>query len=98
VLTLVLSVNETVRHGKITAVTAATKVKKRIVVVGAASITVAAGGAERVHLSLNRTGARLLNQRRGLAVKLVVSQSGHTVSSRTISFKAKPVAKHKHKR
>ena len=58
---------------------------------GTATVTLAAGQSEIVHVKLNAVGQRLLSSRHKLSVKLTVTQrkSGATVviSSQTINFK-----------
>ena len=49
-----------------------------------------------VRITLNRTGRRLLAKNHSLKVKLTITQNGHTVRSRTITFTAKPPRKRKH--
>jgi len=67
------------------------KTSKRTVVLGAATVTLAAGQSEIVHVKLNAAGQRLLSSRHKLSVKLTITQrkSGATVviSSQTINFK-----------
>ncbi len=88
-IALTLSVVETLRHGKVTAIAASAKTVRKTVVVGAKTVTIAAGKSETVKLSLNRTGKRLLSKHHLLRTKLRVKASGKTVASSTIAFKAK---------
>ncbi len=89
-LTLRMSVTETLRGHRLVAVTARTR--HRHVVVGAKRVTLAAGTARAVRISLNRTGRRLLTERHLLKVRLQVTQArghGHNVvvSKQTVRFK-----------
>jgi len=98
-LTLALTIIETVKAGKVIAVTAGKKngkkPKRKVVVLGNATLTLSAGQTKTVQLSLNGTGKRLLSEYHALKVKLAVTEPGKTVSAKTITFKAKP-KKHKH--
>jgi hypothetical protein len=94
-VTLGLSVTETLKGAKLVAVSAKQrkpKTTKRTVVLGTATVTLAAGQREIVHVQLNAAGRRLLSSRHKLSVKLTLTQrqSGRTVtiSSQTINFKA----------
>jgi hypothetical protein len=97
---LKLSVTETVRRGKVIAVTAATRKRKtikKVVVVGTASATLAGGQRKTVTISLNRTGRHLLMHRRKLRVTLTVSQ-GRKVVYRHKETLTKPKPKPKRHR
>ncbi len=83
-LTAALSVVETLRHGKITAVAAAAKTRRRTVALGSASVTIAAGTTRTIRVALNQTGKRLLTTHAPLAVRLKVSQSARTVAMSTV--------------
>ncbi len=75
-LTLRLTVVETLKGHRVVGVTAAKK-RRRTVTVGSATVTLAAGQATTVSVSLNRTGRRLLAKRHGrLKVRVVVTQAG----------------------
>jgi hypothetical protein len=91
-LTLALTITETVKAGKVVAVTATkrngTKPKRKIVTLSTTTITLTAGQAENVQLGLNGTGKRLLVKYHTLKVKLLITESGRTVSAQTITFKA----------
>jgi hypothetical protein len=93
-VSLGLSVTETLKGAKLVAVSAIErkpKTSKRTVVLGTATVTLAAGQSEIVHVKLNAAGRRLLSSRHELSVKLTVTQrtSGATVviSSQTLNFK-----------
>jgi hypothetical protein len=90
-LTLRLSVLETLKRGKLTAVAASAQ-RTKIVVVGAVTVTVAAGRSETVKLNLNATGKRLLPKHNPLKAKLTLVQSGKTVAGSTVTFKIKQKA------
>ncbi len=85
-LTLTITVTETLRHGKIVAVSA----KKRKVVIGKAAATLAAGQRRTVRVSLNKAGRKLLASRRRFKARLAVSQAGSPVSRATLTFRRKP--------
>ena len=96
-LTLVLTIIETIRARKVIAVTAANtsgKLKRKLAVLGNARLTLSAGQTKTVKLTLNQTGKRLLVKYHALKVKLAIHESGKTVSTQTISFKAKPKSRH----
>jgi hypothetical protein len=89
---LTLSALETLRAGKLVAVTARTI--KRAVTLGRATMTVNAGQTATVSISLNSTGQSLLKRRHKLPVGLIVSQGsagGMTVvKAITLTFAASP--------
>jgi sugar lactone lactonase YvrE len=65
-----------------------TEAGKRVVL-GTKTANIKAGHSKTVVVSLNRTGKRLLAHRHRLQAKLAVSQSGKTLSTRTLTFKLK---------
>ena len=67
-----------------------------VVVVGKAKVEIRAGHSKKVRITLNTTGRKLLAKNHKLKVRLTITQNGHTVRSRTITFKAKPPRKRKH--
>jgi hypothetical protein len=88
----------TTQGGKVIGASAATrKVKTKPVVLGRATVTVAAGKHKVIKISLNAAGRRLLSQHHMLKTKLTITQSvGRktiSVATRTVTFKA-----NKHKR
>ena len=88
---LVLTVVETLEHGKLTAITASAKqTAKKTIVVGSGSVTITAGGSQRIQLTLNATGKRLLSKHNPLKAKLSVSHAGRTITSTTVKFSSKP--------
>ena len=70
----------------------------KVIVVGSAKVKIRAGQSKKVRITLNRTGRRLLAKKHKLNVKLTITQNGHTVRSRTLTFKAKPPPKRKSRR
>lgn len=84
-----LSVNETVRGGKVVAVSASAhvKTKKRTVTVGTASITLGAGQSATTGVRLNGRGQRLLRSHPVLTVKLTASSGGRVLHSQVLRFK-----------
>ena len=84
-----LTVRETLKHGKLIAVAAGAKLTKRTVTVGSGSVVVRAGRNRTVKVSLNRVGRGLLAKHSPLKVKLAVTQSGRTIKSSTLTFRAK---------
>jgi hypothetical protein len=86
-----LSVLETVSGGRVLGVAARasatrTKTRRRTVVLATVSLTLQAGGSRKVKLNLNRAGQRLLSSLHRLHVRLAVSQGGHVVGTRTLTF------------
>ena len=88
-----LSVLESMRHGKVRAVAAGAT--QRTVVVGLASVTLAAGQSTTMTVTLNKVGKRLLAHHHRLRVTLTITQNGTTVSRSTIAL---GVTKHQKKR
>jgi hypothetical protein len=84
-----LTVRETLKHGKLIAVAASTKLTKRTVSVGSASVVVPGGRSKTVKLSLNGTGRGLLARHSPLRVGLDVTQVGRTIKTSTVTFRAK---------
>jgi hypothetical protein len=90
IVTLQLSVTETLKGGKVVAVTAAKKkTKKKVVTLANVTITVSGGATKTVQLQLNGVGKKLLASRHKLSVKLSITQGGRTVVTQTLVFKAK---------
>ncbi|MGA2165488.1 MAG: hypothetical protein ABSH36_13600 [Solirubrobacteraceae bacterium] len=90
--TLTLSVVETLRSGRLIAVAAVSKTKKKTVTIGHASVTLSGGQSKTVSVTLNGTGQALLKREHKLHVKLILTQTstGKTVSvqGQTLSFTA----------
>ena len=89
-VSLKMTVTETLRGHKLVAVAA--RVRHKIVGVGSAVVTLTAGNAKTVRISLNAQGEKLLSTRPALKVKLVATEAfgnGHsaTVSKQTVTFK-----------
>jgi len=90
---LQLTVTETLKGAKVIAITTARvkrpKLHKRIVVLGSATVTVAAGHHATIKISLNGRGRRLLFQHHVLKAELTLTQTGgYVILTRTITFKA----------
>jgi hypothetical protein len=105
VMTVTLSVTETLQGNKVLSVSSAKSKKpkktKKLVIVGSASVTLAAGQSKTIQVKLNAAGQRLVKSRHKLSVKLTVDQSKSgravVISSQTVTFKA-PSKKNKKKR
>jgi PKD repeat protein len=84
-----LAVNETVKGGKVVAVSASAhvKAKKRTVTVGTASITLGAGQSATLAVRLNGQGQRLLKGHPVLPVKLTARSGTHVLHSQVLRFK-----------
>jgi hypothetical protein len=93
-LKLSLTVKETINGGKVIAITTRARPKKKVVVLGTRTVTVAAGQTEIIRISLNRAGKRLLSHTHTLKVKLEVTQFRRAVFRTTLTFKTKPKRKH----
>ena len=92
-VSLKLTVTETLRGHKVIAVSARkSKVTHKTIVLGTTSATIRAGRTQTVHISLNRTGRKLLAARHKLTAKLTVTQRiagrNRTVSTQKVTFKA----------
>ncbi len=74
-VTVKLTVTETFKGRKLISVTSRRRVKKKLVVVGTASVTLTAGHTKTVRITLNSTGKRLLAKRHSLKVTLRVAQA-----------------------
>ena len=77
--TVRLTVVEDLRHGHVVAVSARRKSKtsERTVLVGGATVTLAAGQSETVRISLNATGKKLLAHHSQLPVRVVITSHAH---------------------
>jgi len=73
-IVLQLSVVEMLRGSRVIAVTGRAKTRRLTVVVGAATVSLAAGGTSTVQVKLNATGRRLLRARHTLPVRLTATQ------------------------
>jgi hypothetical protein len=107
-LTLTVTVTETLKGGKLVAVSASgkkgkghPKTVKRTVTVGSETISLTGGQSEVAKVALNATGKRLLASRHKLAAQLTTIQttSGHStvLSHAVVTFKASGKIKHKKK-
>jgi hypothetical protein len=99
-VSLKLTVTETLRGHRVIAVSARkTKVTHKTLVLGTKSATIRAGRSQTVHISLNRTGRKLLAARHKLTAKLTVTQRiagrNRTVATKKVTFKA-PKHQRKH--
>src|SRR5439155_2910354 len=106
-LRLRLTVTEILRGHKLVGLTAKKKLKRKVVVVGSASITLSTGQSRTVKISLNGTARKLLARRHKLKVRLRVTQTfarapgaaaiaPRTVSNQRLTFKARKRHKHHH--
>jgi hypothetical protein len=97
--TVSLSVTETLKGGKVIAVTSGAKRKpksvKRTISVGGDDVTVSAGPDESVSIPLNGIGKSLLKSHHTLHASLTVTSNGQTVATQTITFKTKTKKKNK---
>ena len=84
-----LSVSETLKGGKVVAVSAKakSKTKKRSVSVGTARVTLDADHGETLNVKLNSTGRGLLKSHHRLAVKLTATSGTKKLHSQTLTFK-----------
>jgi len=102
-VSLNMTVTETLRGHKLIAVAARGRHRQapptirhprhKVIRVGSAAVTLTAGNAATVRISLNRAGRKLLAARHVLRVKLVVTEAlgngrSVTVSTQTVTFKA----------
>lgn len=101
-LTASLSVQETLTAGKVTAIAARAhkpKVTHRTFTIGETSVTLSAGQAETVSVTLNSAGRQLLSKHDKLKALLTVAQNSsqtkpETIKTQTVSLsKPKPKAK-----
>lgn len=89
-VTLTLTTTETLKGDHVIAVTAAKhKLKRKLVTVGRATATIAAGHAKTVKVGLNVTGRKLLTKEHTLPLKMTVTQSKRTLTTRTLTIKTK---------
>ena len=105
-LGLRLTITEILRGHKLVGVTAKKKkLKRKVVVVGSASVTLSGGHSRTMKISLNGTARKLLARRHKLKVRLRVTQTfahpagaaaiaPRTVSNQVLTFK-KPRKRHK---
>ena len=85
-----MTVTETFRGQTLIAVAA--RVRHKVLGVGSAAVTLTAGNAQTVRISLNGQGRKLLAARHVLKVKLMVTEAlgngqSATVSTQTVTFK-----------
>jgi len=95
-----LSVTETLKGGKVVAVSAKAKTKpksnKRTVSVGTASVSLTTGQSAKVTVKLNAAGQKLLKIHHKLAVMLSANAGTSQLCCQTVTFK--PPAKKKKKK
>jgi phosphoserine phosphatase len=84
-----MSVIETLRGGKVIAISAraAPKLKTRTITIGTATVTLAAGASEEVTVRLTSAGRLLLKEHRSLTVKLTVTSGGTQLSTKVITLR-----------
>jgi hypothetical protein len=93
-LKLKLTVIETLRKGKLVALSAKTRTARKTVTIASASGTVAAGAKKTIKLKLNAIGKKLLATHSPLKARLTVTLSGRTVSTKKVTLK-RPAKKKK---
>ena len=88
-MTLSLTVTETVKGAKLIAVSAAKspKLTKKVLLLGKATVTVRAGQAKTIKVTLGAAGKRLLARQHHMEVKLTVTQLGRAEFTTALSFK-----------
>jgi hypothetical protein len=91
-ITLKMTIIESVRAGKIVALSASTKTTHRTVSVGSRTVTLVGGHSETVHLKLTAAGRKLLSEHHKLSVKFVGTRRTSTgsafhLTTQTITFK-----------
>ena len=103
-VSLQATVKESLKGGKLTAVTAGAKKKKtarattKQVVVASGSVTLPAGATQTLALKLNSTGQALLAKFGKLTAIVTVSSAGRTIDTTTVTvLKTKPKKKKKKK-
>jgi hypothetical protein len=90
-VTVALTVIETLKGGRVIAVTAS-KSKRKTMVLGTAIVTLTGGQSKTVHIALSAAGKRMLAKYQSLKVKLTIREAGSvqtTVVSATITFETK---------
>lgn len=87
--TLALTATETIHAGKVVAVTAVKRPKRKTLSLGRTSVTINAGSSESVTLSLNGAGKRLLATRHRLPAELTITEANRTLDRRVIVFHSK---------
>lgn len=99
-ITVSVGVSETLKGGKVIAVSAMArgkpKISKRTIPIGSTSVTLSAGQSRTVTVALNGSGERLLAKDHSVAAKLTASEGSVVLDTQTVTFHALP-AKKKHK-
>jgi hypothetical protein len=85
-----ITVLETLRGGKVTGVAASAQppIRRRVVTIGTAAVTLAGGNIETLRVKLTRLGRRLLAARHSLAVKLTLTSGNAEISSTIVTLRA----------
>jgi len=83
--TVSLTVTETLNSGKLIAVSAA-RLTRKVVVLARVSLMLGASQSKTVKATLNAAGKRLVPKHGHMKVKLTVTQSGRTMSVKTLTF------------
>lgn len=83
--------DETIRGGKVVAVTAGAREHGTQVIFDVKQFTLSAGASRTVRISLNATGQRLLKQLRSLKVQmlLVNNETGKRIRSSVVTFRSR---------
>jgi hypothetical protein len=91
-ITVSVGVSETLKGGKVIAVSAKAKGKpkitKRTLTVGSADVTLAAGHSRTVTVTLNGSGASLLAKDHTLTAKLTAREGTTVLETQTVTFRA----------
>lgn len=80
---------ESVKDGKVIAITARTKNTTKTVTVGRGTLTFDSGRTRTFVVRLNAIGERLLTEHHSLKVKVDVAESDASISRSTLDFKAR---------
>jgi uncharacterized protein YjbI with pentapeptide repeats len=84
---LTLSIAETIRAGKIIAVSVDGNAVSKLAVLGVTSASLAVGQTKTVSLSLNGAGERLLSSHHDLRVKFLASAASQAFPAQTLTFR-----------
>jgi hypothetical protein len=95
-----VGVRETLKGGKVIAVSAKAKgkpkIRNRTITIGSTTVTLSAGQSRTVVVVLNGAGERLLARDHAVAAKLTAREGSAVLDTQTVTFKAPP-ARRKHK-
>ncbi len=93
VITLTLTVSETIRGGKVIAVSSGRlgtgRKGHKTAVLARSSFVLRVGQARTEHLALSAAGAHLAAALHGIGVRLAITAAGRTISSRTVVLQAR---------